>query len=196
MSPFPLHLGRAISIQIAVEGHPCLDELHESDMVGVCPGYKQCSNVYPASWGCLPDNDLVTFICTPTLWFYVAVWHVGGADGHNSFPLGHPGCPTMPCNGMSLSRWMLRGLALPQVTLFHILIGNWFRSVSFQPTSIAAPPPEYTPPAAKVQALSFRLPYTRTGCQSIFLKRRPIRSFFLRVMHNKHEKISYLNICL
>ena len=46
----------------------------------------------------------VTFICTPTLWFYVAVWHVGGADGHISFPLGHPGCPTMPCNGMSLSR--------------------------------------------------------------------------------------------
>ena len=90
----------------------------------------------------------------------------------------------------------MQHLALPQVTLFHILIGNWFRSVSFQPTSIAAPPPEYTPPAAKVQALSFRLPYTRTGCQSIFLKRRPIRSFFRRVMHNKHEKIPYLNICL
>ena len=87
-------------------------------------------------------------------------------------------------------------LALPQVTLFHILIGNWFRSVSFQPTSIAAPPPEYTPPAAKVQALSFRLPYTRTGCQSIFFKRRLIRSFFRRMMHNKHEKIPYLNICL
>ena len=91
---------------------------------------------------------------------------------------------------------MSRGLALPQVTLFHILIGNWFRSVSFQPTSIAAPPPEYTPPAAKVQALSFRLPYTRTGCQSIFFKRRLIRSFFRRMMHNKHEIIPYLNICL
>ena len=33
-------------------------------------------------------------------------------------------------------------LALPQVTLFHILIGNWFRSVSFPPMSITAPPPE------------------------------------------------------
>ena len=41
-------------------------------------------------------KDLVTFICTPTLSFYVAVRQVGGADGHNSFPLGHPGCPTMP----------------------------------------------------------------------------------------------------
>ena len=37
MSPFPLHLGRAISIQIAVEGHPCLDELHESDEGGMFP---------------------------------------------------------------------------------------------------------------------------------------------------------------
>ena len=67
---------------------------------------------------------------------------------------------------------------------------------SFQSMPTTAPPPEYTPPAAKVQALSFRLPYTRTGCQSIFLKRRPIRSFFRRMMHNKHEKIPYLNICL
>ena len=33
-------------------------------------------------------------------------------------------------------------LALPQVTLFHILIGNWFRSVSFPPMSITTPPPE------------------------------------------------------
>ena len=48
------------------------------------------------SWRCLLDNDLVTFICTSTLSFYVPVGHVGGADGHNSFPLGHPGCPTMP----------------------------------------------------------------------------------------------------
>ena len=60
--------------------------------------------VYPASWRCLTDNDLVTFICTPTPTFYVAVRQVGGADGHNSFPLGHPGCPTMPYNGMSMSR--------------------------------------------------------------------------------------------
>ena len=52
--------------------------------------------VYPASWRCLTDNDLVTFICTPTPTFYVAVRQVGGADGHNSFPLGHPGCLTMP----------------------------------------------------------------------------------------------------
>ena len=27
----------------------------------------------------------------------------------------------------------------------HILVGNRFRSVSFQPMSISAPPPEYTP---------------------------------------------------
>ena len=52
--------------------------------------------VYPAPWGCLTDNDLVKFICTPTLSFYIPVGHVGGADGHNSFPLGHPGCPTGP----------------------------------------------------------------------------------------------------
>ena len=36
----------------------------------------------------------------------------------------------------------MQHLALPQVTLFHILIGNWFRSVSFPPTSIPAPQPE------------------------------------------------------
>ena len=29
MRPFPRHLGRVRSIQIAVAGHPCLDELHE-----------------------------------------------------------------------------------------------------------------------------------------------------------------------
>ena len=48
------------------------------------------------SWRCLLDNDLVTFTCTSTLSFCVPVGHVGGADGHISFPLGHPGCPTMP----------------------------------------------------------------------------------------------------
>ncbi|MDY4480738.1 MAG: hypothetical protein SPE21_00960 [Candidatus Cryptobacteroides sp.] len=42
------------------------------------------------------DENLVTFICTPTPLFYMPVWQVGGADGHNSFPLGHPGCPTGP----------------------------------------------------------------------------------------------------
>ena len=49
-------------------------------------------------WRCrhLPDDVLVTFICTPTLWFYVTVGQVGDADGHNSFPLGYPRCPTMP----------------------------------------------------------------------------------------------------
>ena len=31
MWPFPLHLVRAMPIQIAVEGHPCLDELHEDE---------------------------------------------------------------------------------------------------------------------------------------------------------------------
>ena len=36
----------------------------------------------------------------------------------------------------------MQHLALPQVTLFHILIGNWFRSVSFPPMSITTPPPE------------------------------------------------------
>ena len=30
MRRFPLHLVRVKPIQIAVEGHPCLDELHES----------------------------------------------------------------------------------------------------------------------------------------------------------------------
>ena len=30
MRRFPLHLGRAIPIQLAMEVHPCLDELHES----------------------------------------------------------------------------------------------------------------------------------------------------------------------
>ena len=44
----------------------------------------------------------VTFICTPTLWFYVSVGQVGYADGHISFPLGYPGCPTMP-SGAGLS---------------------------------------------------------------------------------------------
>ena len=52
----------------------------------------------------LPDDILVTFTCTPTPLLYVPVGQVGGADGHISFLLGHPGCPTMPCNGMSLSR--------------------------------------------------------------------------------------------
>ena len=35
MRPFPRHLGRVRSIQIAVAGHPCLDELHEGIAAGI-----------------------------------------------------------------------------------------------------------------------------------------------------------------
>ena len=35
--------------------------------------------------------------------------------------------------------------------MFHILVGNRFRNVSFQPMSMTPPPPEYTPrPLKKV----------------------------------------------
>ena len=42
---FSGHLGRVKPIQIFVEGYACLDELHESDAVGVFPVSKQSSYV-------------------------------------------------------------------------------------------------------------------------------------------------------
>ncbi len=35
MRPFPRHLGRVRSIQIAVAGYPCLDECHEGTAAGI-----------------------------------------------------------------------------------------------------------------------------------------------------------------
>ena len=49
--PFPRHLGRVRSLQIAVAGYPCLDELHEGIAAGIYAlrrlKFKRCGGARP-----------------------------------------------------------------------------------------------------------------------------------------------------
>ena len=64
MRPFPRHLGRVRSIQIAVAGYPCLDECHEGTAAGIYAirrlKFKRCgelalrlSSRLTFAWGCV-----------------------------------------------------------------------------------------------------------------------------------------------
>ena len=74
MRPFPRHLGRARSIQIAVAGYPCLDECHEGTAAGIYAirrlKFKRCgelalrlSSRLTFAWGCVAVRAIHSSRC-------------------------------------------------------------------------------------------------------------------------------------
>ena len=74
MRPFPRHLGRVRSIQIAVAGYPCLDELHEGIAAGIYAirrlKFKRCgelasrlSSRLTFAWGCVAVRAIHSSRC-------------------------------------------------------------------------------------------------------------------------------------
>ena len=74
MRPFPRHLGRVRSIQIAVAGYPCLDECHEGTAAGIYAirrlKFKRCgelalrlSSRLTFAWGCVAVRAIHSSRC-------------------------------------------------------------------------------------------------------------------------------------
>ena len=74
MRPFPRHLGRVRSIQIAVAGYPCLDECHEGTAAGIYAlrrlKFKRCGELalrlslrLTFAWGCVAVRAIHSSRC-------------------------------------------------------------------------------------------------------------------------------------
>ena len=117
MRPFPRHLGRARSIQIAVAGYPCLDECHEGIAAGIYAirrlKFKRCgelalrlSSRLTFAWGYVAVRAIHLTVNTP-LQICVAVPRLSGTAEMRGPARGT--MPTSICGSVSTVRFARSG---------------------------------------------------------------------------------------
>ena len=113
MRPFPRHLGRVRSIQIAVAGYPCLDECHEGTAAGIYAirrlKFKRCGELalrlslrLTFAWGYVAVRAIHLTVNMPLQISVAIPWLSGAAE------MSGPARGTMPtsiCSGVSTVRF-------------------------------------------------------------------------------------------